>query len=288
MRLAEHPLPPMHSNSLLHKTSMQIYQGEHLGTILNLKIDTSEPCDEVFLDIQKMIQNFENRFSRFILWNHLYNINKNSGGILDNDGVTMLQYALRVAHQSNGLFDPTILPYLRKIGYSAEGYQDCNQNTGYQYIELIGNRLTLHNNVEIEFWWIGKGYLIDSLAQHLRDQNYEHFLIDFWWDIWAEWSWEVWLEHPISTDEIIDIITLTDTALAASSGSKRSFGSYHHIIDPRIGISQWSPRASFVLATSAMIADVHATLFCIMDKREWEVYLGKYGENMDVKIIGTN
>lgn len=33
-----------------------------------------------------------------------------------------------------------------------------------------------------------------------------------------------------------------------------------------------------------MIADVHATLFCIMNTEEREEYLRKYGENMDVYI----
>ncbi|MFO0763925.1 MAG: FAD:protein FMN transferase [Candidatus Gracilibacteria bacterium] len=265
---------------------MQIYQGEHLGTILNLKIDTSEPCDEVFLEMREKIIDFENRFSRFIPGNHLDTINKNGGGILDQDGIIMLQYALKIAHQSNGIFDPTVLPYLRKIGYDYhQRGENTHQTVGYQYIHLIGNQLTLNNHIEIEFGGIGKGYLIDQITQLLREKYYERFLVDFGGDIWAEGTgWQVGLEDPCDTERILNVITLSNSALAASSRSKRYFGRNHHLIDPRTGASSYTNHGSFVLATSAMIADVHATLFCIMNTEERGEYLRKYGENMDVYI----
>lgn len=249
---------------------MQIYQGEHLGTILNLKIDTSEPCDEVFLETADMIAGFENRFSRFIPWNYLDSINQNHWWILDQDALQMLIYTLQIAQQSDGLFDPTILPYLRKIGYSNQTNQNVNQNVGYQNIHLSENQLILQNDIEIEFGWIGKGYIIDRITDLLREKKYAKFLIDFGGDIWAEGSWQVWLENPHDVSEIIDVITLENCALGASSGTKRRFENSHHIIDPRIGRSNDTNRASFVLATSAMIADVHATLFCVMNQEERE------------------
>lgn len=103
----------------------------------------------------------------------------------------MLRYALQIASQSNGLFDPTILPYLRKIGYSNQAKENTNQNVGYQHIYLRENQLTLNNHVEIEFGGIGKGYLTDLLADILRNKGYSRFLIDFGGDIWAEGSWQV-------------------------------------------------------------------------------------------------
>ena len=264
---------------------MQIYQGEHLGTILNLKIDTSEPCDEVFLDIKNMIVGFEDRFSRFIPWNYLDSINQNHWGTLDQDAFQMLIYALQVARQSDGLFDPTILPYLRKIGYDDQTKENTNQNVGYQHIYLRKNQLTLNNHVEIEFGGIGKGYLIDQIVYFLREKGYSRFLVDFGGDIWSEGSWQIWLENPYDTSEVIDVITLNNCALGASNGTKRRFENSHHIIDPRLGRSNNSDRASFVLATSAMIADVHATLFCIMNQEEREKYMRKYGEKMNARVI---
>lgn len=103
----------------------------------------------------------------------------------------MLRYALQIASQSNGLFDPTILPYLRKIGYSNQAKENTNQNVGYPFVHLHGNHVTLQNHVEIEFGGIGKGYLIDLLADILRNKGYSRFLIDFGGDIWAEGSWQV-------------------------------------------------------------------------------------------------
>ena len=81
------------------------------------------------------------------------------------------------------------------------------------------------------------------------------------------------------------MITLNNCALGASNGTKRRFENSHHIIDPRLGRSNNSDRASFVLATSVMIADVHATLFCIMNQEEREEYMRKYGEKMNVRVI---
>ena len=103
----------------------------------------------------------------------------------------MLIYALQVARQSDGLFDPTILPYLRKIGYSDQTKENTNQNVGYQRIYLRENQLTLNNHVEIEFGGIGKGYLIDQIADFLREKGYSRFLVDFGGDIWSEGSWQI-------------------------------------------------------------------------------------------------
>ena len=103
----------------------------------------------------------------------------------------MLTYALQVARQSDGLFDPTILPYLRKIGYGDQTKENTNQNVGYQRIYLRENQLTLNNHVEIEFGGIGKGYLIDQIAYFLREKGCSQFLVDFGGDIWSEGSWQI-------------------------------------------------------------------------------------------------
>ena len=103
----------------------------------------------------------------------------------------MLIYALQVARQSDGLFDPTILPYLRKIGYDDQTKENTNQNVGYQNIRLIGDQIILQNSVEIEFGGVGKGYLIDQIAYFLREKGCSQFLVDFGGDIWSEGSWQV-------------------------------------------------------------------------------------------------
>lgn len=257
---------------------MQVYQGGHLGTLLSIQVDTPHNMWGVFLEITKRVTDFEERFSRFRENNWLSTLNTQKYASLDDDAHTVISYALKVAKQSEWVFDPTILPRLESIGYTTSSSHE--QRVWYQWVHLSNDSITLDPGVRIELGGIGKWYLIDEIMAILDRHHHTRFLIDFGGDIFARGIWQVGLENPLNPEYILQEITLTDEAIAGSSGEKRKIWDQGHIIHP-LKIDQTPTHMGvFVRADTAMHADVHATLFYLFAQDETKRYLGQYEEGI--------
>ena len=84
-------------------------------TINSENIDT-ELIENCFLQAQ----NFENKYSRFIKWNYLYNLNMKKSSQIDWELFSILELCKKVSIITSWYFDITILPFLENIGYWIE------------------------------------------------------------------------------------------------------------------------------------------------------------------------
>ena len=75
------------------------------------------------------------------------------------------------------------------------------------------------------------------------------------------------LESPFASDEIIGTSVLDGKFLACSAGTKRKWGNYHHLIDPKTGESASDVVATYIESDSGMTADAYATALSVMP---WE------------------
>jgi thiamine biosynthesis lipoprotein ApbE len=98
---------------------MQIFELDTLGTKLRITIDAPHSCEEVFSEIRDMLLEFDKKYSRFIPGNWLDTLNRSGGGELDVDSKIMLDFSLELAHQTHGIFDPTIGARLTQLGYGS-------------------------------------------------------------------------------------------------------------------------------------------------------------------------
>ena len=96
---------------------MQQWNYQIIGTHINISIDTSIDCSDLFMQIRNRLNNFESTFSRFIEGNWLYNLNISRHAIMDLDAKNMLAYALSIADKTDGYFDPTVSKRLTELGY---------------------------------------------------------------------------------------------------------------------------------------------------------------------------
>ena len=235
-----------------------------LGTVLSVRIrDTSSP-EEVFSRALAHARTFEERYSRFIPRNYLDSLNANGGGVVDEDLHAMLSFSLELARISDGYFDPTIAPLLDAYGYGNAPRSDTPPpeiRRGYEHVRLDGERLTLDSGVRIELGGVGKGFLLGRIVS-LFD-GFGELLVDFGGDIYGRGGWDIALEHPHDPTLAIGTVHLTDGYFCASSGLRRRFGDFHHLLDARSGLPARDIIASFVEAESGMVADGYATLLCV-------------------------
>ncbi len=76
--------------------------------------------------------------------------------------------------------------------------------------------------------------------------------------------WNVGLESPFASDEIIGTISLDDLFLACSAGTKRKWGAHHHLIDPHTGASATEVVATYIEGKSGISVDSYATALSVM------------------------
>ncbi|MDD2693579.1 MAG: FAD:protein FMN transferase [Candidatus Gracilibacteria bacterium] len=262
---------------------MYCFDLDIIGTHLLIRLESSSPTsvDEDFLLIEKRLKDFEQNFSRFIPGNWLHNLNISRKGILDEDAVRMLSFALKVAQKTDGYFDPTIGKRLRDLGYgnreteirkSENIFDDILSSSetkgggDYRDIFLQEKSITLGKDIELEFGGVGKGYLIDVLKEIL--EKYPRFLINFGGDLFGRGGWKVGLESPFSSEEIVGTYILDESFLACSAGTKRKWGNSHHLVNPKTGESAKDVVATYIEGTSGICVDSYATALSVMP---WEM-----------------
>lgn len=281
---------------------MRKWSYDIIGTHLEIVIDTEEDFSHVFHQMQIRLQDFEAKFSRFIEWNWLHNLNITRRATLDEDAKKMLLFSLDVANKTDGYFDPTVGRRLTELGYwvitnyewvitNIETYGD------YRDIEINGDEVILHGDILLEFGGVGKGYLIDVIKgiidvsiRHAEERSIQasesldssqaqydwgkatfRYLINFGWDMYGCGGWRVGLESPFASDEIIGTYIFDSEFLACSAGTKRKWwDKKHHLIDPHTGEPAREVVASYIEWNSGIFVDSYATVLCVMPW-EWAI-----------------
>jgi thiamine biosynthesis lipoprotein len=82
----------------------------------------------------------------------------------------------------------------------------------------------------------------------------------------------VGLEHPGNFEQVIGIAKIQNESIAASSGNRRTWDKFHHIINPKTLESPKNILATWVIAKKAIIADGLATCLFFVPKEKLEKY----------------
>jgi thiamine biosynthesis lipoprotein len=186
-----------------------------------------------------------------------------------------IQFALAVAHDSGGAFDPTVGGRLEAAGFNREysrgGIVDTPIPAGapvsHADVELdpAARTVRLARPLILDLGAVAKGLAIDLAAREL--QPFGNFAIDAGGDLYlsgcnpAGEPWTVGIRHPRRDRGMLRTIRVSDCAVCTSGDYERRdrTGGGHHIVDPRSGISPPAVASATVIAPSAMLADALAT-----------------------------
>jgi len=156
---------------------MQKWSHDVIGTHLEILLDTQQDCAILFDSIASRLWYFEEKFSRFIEWNWLYQLNISRRWQLDTDARSMLLYALEVAKKTQGYFDPTVGKRLTELGYGNQWIMNNEEwkisekwYGDYRDIEIDWDEVILHGDILLEFGGVGKGYLIDVIKEMIDNR----------------------------------------------------------------------------------------------------------------------
>ena len=234
-----------------------------------LKIKSSSSIDNIE-EIFSYIEDFEKKYSRFIEWNYLSQINNGEIKNIENICREMIKLSLEVSKLSEGYFDITISPILEEIWYWKKIWENI---TWYQNIELNWNNLNL-NWTRIEFGSIWKWYIVDYIFNKISKKS-DKVIIDFWWDIKFKWDFKILLENPFNQEEAIWTYNWKNIALASSSWSKRKIWKKHHLVSAKSWESIEEVIWVYVSHKNAIIADVFSTAIFVSPLEVWIRILSK-------------
>ncbi len=187
-----------------------------------------------------------------------------------------VQFALAVAHETQGAFDPTVGHRMEARGFSVEyrsgdmvqSHINAPNDTSYRDVELdAGARtITLHRPLLLDLGAIAKGLAVDMAARELAPCV--NFAVDAGGDLFLGGhnsdgaDWTVGIRHPRDVTQMLETVHVSDHAVCTSGDYARhlpGMPSMHHIMQPFTGASTTAVASVTVIATSAMIADAFAT-----------------------------
>lgn len=189
-----------------------------------------------------------------------------------------VRFALAVAEQTNGAFDPTIGRAMEARGFNREYRSGEVFDSGVAVADDVTFRdvecdearktITLKRALVLDLGAVAKGLAIDMAARELLP--FRDFAIDAGGDLYLGGknidgeAWSVGIRHPRSDGQLIDAIRVTDKAICTSGDYEKRGDDGHHIVDPRTGASVSRAASVTVIAPTAMLADAVATAAFVM------------------------
>jgi thiamine biosynthesis lipoprotein len=206
-----------------------------------------------------------------------------------------VRFALMVAAETGGAFDPTVGHRMEARGFNREHRTGQvvrsaiapDDDVSYRDVHLDPDRktITLLRPLTLDLGAVAKGLAIDTAAREL--QPFKNFAIDAGGDLYLgglnehEAPWSVGIRHPLQDDELIASLRVSNQAVCTSGDYERRTpdGVSHHILDPRTGASCHVVASATVLAPTAMLADALATAAFVLGPQDGIEFLDRMGVN---------
>jgi thiamine biosynthesis lipoprotein len=186
-----------------------------------------------------------------------------------------IQFALAVAEESGGAFDPTVGQRMEARGFD-RNYQTGEHassrvasSEGVSWRDVLldaeAQTVTLQKPLVLDLGAVAKGLAVDVAAREL--EPFVNFAVDAGGDLYLGGHnekgepWSVGIRHPRERS-LIETMQVSNTAVCTSGDyEKRSVSNHtmNHIIDARSGESAAELASVTVVAPSAMVADALAT-----------------------------
>jgi len=205
-----------------------------------------------------------------------------------------VQFALAVAKESGGAFDPTVGYAMEVRGFNRE-YRTGktirtslggSHSVSYRDVCLDTDRhtITLLRPLILDLGAVAKGLAVDLAARELR--HFQNFAINAGGDLYLGGCnpdgepWSIGIRHPRQDKELIDSIRVSDRAVCTSGDYERRISGDdgdHHILDPRTTASANAVASVTVVAPAAMLADALATAAFVLGPADGIELFDRFG-----------
>lgn len=243
---------------------------EAIGT--RWRVDTVAPLPAaVAAAVDDAIDRFDREWSRFRDDSVIAALADHGGEVAaPPDAAAMLDLYAAASRATDGAVNPLMGDALARRGYDAR-YSLTDRGAEpapREWTRLLSwadGRLALARPATIDVGALGKGRLVDLVADVLREGSLDSFVVDASGDLVVHGVTErVALEHPHDPSRAIGVWEVSRGALCASAVNRRAWaghdgGGLHHVLDARTGEPVRTIVATWAVADDAMTADAAAT-----------------------------
>ena len=265
-----------------------------MGTLVSMEVVHGAPAD-VLDRAFGWFHEIEQRCTRFNPASELMQLGMRIGEpvVVSEILFEAVRFALTVAEETDGAFDPTVGHRMEARGFNREHRTAeivrtdaaCTDDVSYKHIQVDpDNRtITLLRPLTLDLGAVAKGLAVDMAARELAP--FRDFAIDAGGDMYLSGvnpvgePWSVGIRHPRTDGELIDSLRVSDLAVCTSGDYERRTpaAQEHHLLDPRTGLSPRSVASVTVLAQGAMLADALATAAFVLGPNEGIQLLDRMG-----------
>lgn len=270
-----------------------------MGTLVTIQVAGSGPdADAAIENAFGWFREIEERCTRFNSCSELMRLSAQPGVAVPVSAILFeaVRFALMVAEETGGAFDPTVGHRMQERGFNRE-YRTGEiaasvaipcEDTSYRDVRVDPERrtITLLRPMTLDLGAVAKGLAVDTAARELAP--FQDFAIDAGGDLYLGGSnpqgepWTVGIRHPRRDGEFIDSLRVSNRAVCTSGDYERRVSddgrtNEHHIIDPRNGASPHSVASVTVVAPGAMLADALATAAFVLGPEEGIRLLDRMG-----------
>ncbi len=247
---------------------------EATGTTWKIDVYSETVTGNLEKSIQDLITDFENTYSRFKPTSLITKIST-----LPNDytlplsAKPLFDIYQNLEQLTNGAFTPLIGKNLVEAGYdstysfSPKDSLSANIRFGATF-EYDFPHLKVKTPVALDFGAAGKGYLMDLIAELLKGSGFFTYSIDAGHDYVISSSHKpvrIGLENPMDAQSAIGVVEIKSGSICGSSGNRRNWGKYNHIINGNSLESAKDILATWVIADTGLVADAISTAIFFVD-----------------------
>ena len=272
---------------------LKVISGYALGTSYSVTyVSKSLETNLLITHIDSIIKLINKSMSTYEIDSDISKINRGDSLIqVDIHFQNVYKTSSIIWKKTEGYFDPTVGALVNAYGFGPEKkFKSISKSERDKILKYTGwnkTSLTSKNtiqkkdpNIYLDFNALAKGYTVDLIADHLRKNNVNSFLVEIGGEIVAQGKsprtdnlWKVAIDDPKQGEnrEFIRTLSLKNQALATSGNyrkykiDERSGRRIVHSVNPKTG----NPFPTNVLSTTVisnkcMIADAYATSLMVM------------------------
>jgi thiamine biosynthesis lipoprotein len=287
---------------------LQSLDGQTMGTTWSVKFVSETAPEPLRQGIQQRLDQVVAQMSTWEASSDLSRFNQAPAGtwqVLPAEFYTVLSYAIDLAKDTAGAYDPTVGPLVNLWGFGpdkqrreapdAAAIAAARERVGWQRVQLdpTQRRALQPGGIYVDLSSVAKGFGVDQVADYLDAAGITDYLVEVGGELRGRGrkpdgeAWQVAVQRPLENDRADDsvdaeyVLGLHDLAIATSGDYRHFFEDhghrYSHTIDPRTGYPVEHELASVtVLHRDCMHADALATALTVLGADEGLEYARRH------------
>lgn len=268
-----------------HQPVYHFIEGQTMGTTYHIKYKALK--EENYKDkIDSVLKQVNQSMSTYIPDSKISEFNQSERGIVpDTMFLNVFKKAKIVYSESDGAFDPTVMPLVNAWGFGFEKKAEIDSGLVDSLLTLINFNAVYQKNdsivkddsrISLDFSAIAKGFGVDVVAGLLEHLGVSDYMVEIGGELKLKGKnpngepWSVGVERPNENERELNAkLSLSNIAMA-TSGNYRNFyyqdgKRFAHTIDPKSGYPvQHQLLSATVISASCAMSDAFATSFMVL------------------------